>query len=84
MPSCFIVYNTFFTPYYAILQYSTPDAFPVLYDEYSTEICFDLPTQSSLRMALAAKLKSAGKKEGHAAQVSVYSKAWDKSRLSSS
>ena len=84
MPSCFIVYNTFFTLYHTILQYSTPDAFLVLYGEYSTEICFDLPTQSSLRMALAAKLKSGGKKEGRAAQVSVYSKAWGESRLSSS
>ena len=75
MPSCFIVYNTFFTPYHTILQYSTPDEFPVLYGEYSTEICIDLPMQSSLRIDLAAKLKSAGKKEGRAAQVSVYSKA---------
>ena len=54
------------------------------YDKYSTEICFDIPTQSSLRMALAVKLKSAGKKEGRAAQVSVYSKAWGESRLSCS
>ena len=50
MPSCFIVNNMFSTPYRAILQYSSPDVFPVLYDEYiySTEICFDPPTQSSL------------------------------------
>ena len=31
---CFIVYNTFFTPYHAILQYITPDAFPLLYGDY--------------------------------------------------
>ena len=49
-PSCFIVYNTFFTPYHAILQYSIPDVFPVLYGEYSTDFCFDPPTQSSLNI----------------------------------
>ena len=40
-PSCFIIYYTFFTPYIAICQYSTPDAFPVLYGEYSTDFCFN-------------------------------------------
>ena len=44
MLSYFIVCNMFLTPYHAILQYSTPDAFLVLYDKYSTEICFDPPT----------------------------------------
>ena len=45
-----IVYNMFFTPYHAILQYNTPDAFPVLYGECSTDFCFDPPTQSSLNI----------------------------------
>ena len=41
MPSCFIVYNTFFTPYCAILQYSTVDTFPD--GEYSTDFALILP-----------------------------------------
>ena len=48
--SYFIVYNTFFTPYHAILQYSIPDAFAILYGVYSTDFCFDPPMQSSLNI----------------------------------
>ena len=40
---CFIVYTLS-----AVLQYGTPDTFPVLYGEYSTHFPFDPPTQSSL------------------------------------
>ena len=53
MPSCFIVYIMFFTPNRAILQYSTPDVFPVLYGKYSTDFPFDHPTQTSLSCYIA-------------------------------
>ena len=53
MPSCFIVYIIFFTPNRAILQYSTPDVFPVLYDNYSTNFPFDRPIQNSLSCYIA-------------------------------
>ena len=33
-----------------IWQYSTPDVFLVLYGEYSTDFCFDPPTQSSINI----------------------------------
>ena len=51
----FIVYNIFFmlqffTPYHAILEYSTPDAVLVLYGKYSTPFPFDLPTQRFLNI----------------------------------
>ena len=41
----------FFTPYCAILQYSIPDTFPMLYDKYSsTDSSFDPHMQSSLNV----------------------------------
>ena len=39
-----------FPPYHAILQYSTPYEFLVLHGKYSTDCCFDPPTQSSLKL----------------------------------
>ena len=52
--SCYIIYNVF-TPYCAILQYSTPDTFPVLYGEHSTvfllilHLCTFICTRKFLR-----------------------------------
>ena len=56
MPSCFIVYNMFFTPHCAILQYSTPDAFPVLYGKYSSDFPFDPLMQSPLKTYIQSLL----------------------------
>ena len=45
--SLFPIYNTFFTTYHVILQYSTADMFLVLYGEFS-RLTFDPLTQNAL------------------------------------
>ena len=51
--SLFTIQFSHFTMLYCNI--ATPDTFPVLYEEYSTDFCFDSPTQSSLNSYIMKK-----------------------------